>query len=531
MAESRYAAVRAVPLDDLTAYADALRRASRGLPTPLPDAEWMALYDRGLRAAIRGHDVESIAALVGVLVNRFDGAARWGDAIAHLRHVLALAARDPSAVLLVLSLTAKMEAALGDFASARASLAAASPLMRQSEDARARREFRSSVIVVNCKRLHSLNLAQVESAIGALASDGDDALSSLCVSWLIPYLVAIGESRAAMPWAHWLAVTAAEYRHPWRAADAAMFEWSLGAADDPHALVAPDPRSLSSANWIAPWRIACHQMRAAIVRGDWNVAVELDSALKVQSTGAYLGYRSMPAAASALVAAYRGEVMIPTELPATVSLFNLPAVLAMIEATAIAGSQADAQRWVRWCVASLPPRVETSLEWPVSRRRVEGLLRLRAGDARGGVELLHAAVTWADRAGYPIEAAIAGVQLAEVTAHAPAPQAERASARQMGEAGWAALLAARLDPLPHAYAATRVVRLDVTGPPAVLSPREVEVLQQLADGLSYREVGARLDISWRTAQSHAYHIYEKLDVNRRLHAIARAQEIGILPRP
>lgn len=531
MAESRYAAVRATPLNDLAAYADALRRASRGLPAPLPDAEWMALYDSGLRAAIRAHDVESVAALVGVLVNRFDGAAQWREAIAHLRQVLALVTRDSSAALLVLSLTAKMEAALGDFPEARSSLAAAGPLARHSNDTRAWSEFRSSIILLNCTSLHSLNLAQVESAIGALASDGDDALSSLCVSWFIPYLVAIGESRVAMPWAHWLAVTAAEYRHPWRAADAAMFEWSLGAADDPHALVAPDPFSLGPANWIAPWRISCHQMRAAIVRGDWNVAVEIGGALKVQSTGAYPGYRSMPAAGNALIAAYRGEVMIPLELPAEASLFNLPAVLAMIEATAIAGAQADAQSWVRWCAANLPRRVETSLEWPVSRRRVEGLLRLRAGDVRGGVELLHGAVTWADQAGYPTEAAIAGVQLAEVTAHAPAPQADRAIARQLGKAGWAALLAAGLDPVPHAYAATRAARLDVTGPSAVLSPREVEVLQLLADGLSYRETGMRLDMSWRTAQSHAYHIYEKLGVSRRLHAIARAQEIGILPPP
>ena len=61
-----------------------------------------------------------------------------------------------------------------------------------------------------------------------------------------------------------------------------------------------------------------------------------------------------------------------------------------------------------------------------------------------------------------------------------------------------------------------------------LSPREVEVLALLAQGLSYREVGDQLDIGWRTAQAHARNIYAKLGVAGKLQAARRALELGII---
>jgi LuxR family maltose regulon positive regulatory protein len=63
-----------------------------------------------------------------------------------------------------------------------------------------------------------------------------------------------------------------------------------------------------------------------------------------------------------------------------------------------------------------------------------------------------------------------------------------------------------------------------------LSERELEVLQLIAQGLSNREIGERLFLSLNTVKVHARNIYGKLDVHSRTHAIARSQELGLLPR-
>jgi predicted ATPase/DNA-binding CsgD family transcriptional regulator len=61
-----------------------------------------------------------------------------------------------------------------------------------------------------------------------------------------------------------------------------------------------------------------------------------------------------------------------------------------------------------------------------------------------------------------------------------------------------------------------------------LTTREIEVLRLVRDGCSNREIGERLFISERTAQSHVQHILAKLDVNTRAAAAARAVELEIV---
>ena len=63
---------------------------------------------------------------------------------------------------------------------------------------------------------------------------------------------------------------------------------------------------------------------------------------------------------------------------------------------------------------------------------------------------------------------------------------------------------------------------------ALLSARELEVLQSLARGLSYEEIGQQLFLSLNTIQSHVKHIYRKLLVNKRVHAIEKARELKLI---
>ena len=62
-----------------------------------------------------------------------------------------------------------------------------------------------------------------------------------------------------------------------------------------------------------------------------------------------------------------------------------------------------------------------------------------------------------------------------------------------------------------------------------LTERELEVLRYLAEGLSKREVGKELFLSFNTIHSHTKSIYQKLRVSSRDEAIARARELGALP--
>jgi LuxR family maltose regulon positive regulatory protein len=69
------------------------------------------------------------------------------------------------------------------------------------------------------------------------------------------------------------------------------------------------------------------------------------------------------------------------------------------------------------------------------------------------------------------------------------------------------------------------------GPPAcseVLSPRELEVLQLVAQGLSNQEIGKRLFLALDTVKGNNRRIFEKLHVQRRTEAVARARELGLL---
>jgi DNA-binding NarL/FixJ family response regulator len=54
-----------------------------------------------------------------------------------------------------------------------------------------------------------------------------------------------------------------------------------------------------------------------------------------------------------------------------------------------------------------------------------------------------------------------------------------------------------------------------------LSSREMEVLALLAEGLSNKEIGSRLHISFATVRTHLMHVYEKLHVRCRTEAAAK----------
>ncbi|WPJ96618.1 response regulator transcription factor [Coraliomargarita algicola] len=61
----------------------------------------------------------------------------------------------------------------------------------------------------------------------------------------------------------------------------------------------------------------------------------------------------------------------------------------------------------------------------------------------------------------------------------------------------------------------------------ILTTREREVLEQLAEGYVKKEISDKLGISYRTVDTHIRHIYEKLHVNNGPAAVNVAHKLGL----
>ncbi|MGI1678911.1 MAG: response regulator transcription factor [Cellvibrionaceae bacterium] len=64
-----------------------------------------------------------------------------------------------------------------------------------------------------------------------------------------------------------------------------------------------------------------------------------------------------------------------------------------------------------------------------------------------------------------------------------------------------------------------------------LTTREKEVLELVAKGFSYAEIGDVLSMSTHTVTSHIKHIYRKLSVNSRGQAVFEAMQLGLINKP
>ncbi|MFL5463649.1 MAG: response regulator transcription factor [Gemmatimonadaceae bacterium] len=62
-----------------------------------------------------------------------------------------------------------------------------------------------------------------------------------------------------------------------------------------------------------------------------------------------------------------------------------------------------------------------------------------------------------------------------------------------------------------------------------ITPRELEILEALASGLSNREIAGRLNVSENTVKTHTSRVFDKLAARRRTQAVQRAKEAQLIP--
>ncbi len=63
-----------------------------------------------------------------------------------------------------------------------------------------------------------------------------------------------------------------------------------------------------------------------------------------------------------------------------------------------------------------------------------------------------------------------------------------------------------------------------------LTPREVQIINQVADGLSNKEIAQKLSIELQTVKNHIHNILDKLQLHNRLEAVQYARERKLLKK-
>ena len=492
---------------------------------------WRPVYEQAMATAYEEGRVDDLADLALLAAGRLEAQGEYDGALAEVEFASGMAGDVPDASAYLMCAKAFYLALANKCAAAAQELERARVLITHESSRQARLGLEVHSAIASCIALEDVEPARITSRVASAEREGFPWLATGLETSLVPWMFATGRRVEARPWINALRVQASEQDHPWRQADADSFSYADESARGSHhsgGLAGKAPAS-GNDNRNARWRQTILNIHEAAVCGDLELAagrvVTLAELRPMMSPGFADGAHTYKALIRALGYV---ELIDHLDTPDDVTLLNLSAALAGAEAVAIAGSQAEAVRWRRWTERMLPQHVTTALEWPASASRVLGLLSVRNGDVRRGVRLMRKAIHWAASAGYRLECGIARVQLAEVLSLQREPAPERTSSR-LREAGRAQLTQLGVDPTLHAYAANRALALgrQVETSPR-LTPREVEVLTLLADGVSYKQTAARLGIQWRTVQVHAHRIYAKLGVSGRVQAAKRATELQIL---
>ncbi len=146
---------------------------------------------------------------------------------------------------------------------------------------------------------------------------------------------------------------------------------------------------------------------------------------------------------------------------------------------------------------------------------VQALLYQAEGDLTAALATLERAILLAEPGGFVRLFADLGYGLGDLL--------RRLHRRRVAPAYVERILAALLPSKPVAATAAQAALIEP------LTERELEILALLAQGLTNKEIAARLIVTTGTVKQHNAHMYQKLLVSNRLDALAKAQALGLLP--
>ncbi|RKP51699.1 hypothetical protein D7Z26_18195 [Cohnella endophytica] len=166
--------------------------------------------------------------------------------------------------------------------------------------------------------------------------------------------------------------------------------------------------------------------------------------------------------------------------------------------------------------------VRTAAAWML------GVACQRRGDHAGAREAYNEAISNSHTMGHQLMAVMAESGLGQIHEAENRPdlaaESYREALRMAGDLPLPALREARLGLERVRIALEHGMKNNPFEP---LSQREIEVLELIAKGLSNREIGEKLFLALDTVKGHNRRIFEKLQVQRRTEAIARANELNL----
>jgi ATP/maltotriose-dependent transcriptional regulator MalT len=88
------------------------------------------------------------------------------------------------------------------------------------------------------------------------------------------------------------------------------------------------------------------------------------------------------------------------------------------------------------------------------------------------------------------------------------------------------LIVEREVPVPHPPFARDESRLRELA----ITPRELEILELISEGLSNREIAEKLFVSENTVKTHSSRLFDKLQAKRRTQAVQIGKEFRLIPK-
>ncbi len=204
--------------------------------------------------------------------------------------------------------------------------------------------------------------------------------------------------------------------------------------------------------------------------------------------------------------------------PSAVVRAGLEALVAASPSLAVVGQVASIEAAAQASETLLPDVVLVEHEWD-DELLVPGLLALGAGGHAPAIVVLteNPSALWAAVA---LRSRVRAVLPREATA------AEIVAAVGGAAAGLVVLHPATAEAALASLAAPTTVAADALAQP--LTPREVEVLHMLAEGLGNKTVARRLGISEHTVKFHVGSIFSKLHVSSRTEAVTAGVRQGLV---
>ena len=511
-----------MPESPLYAYIEGARRRLVTLAGP-GESTWREVVERGLGEAYATADYAGLARVVQFLVNLLEAQARVGDALNEVDAALRIAHAEPGPRS---SLEALKAALLGMSGSPAAALELANDAEETAGahltgDARAK-----ALALIETVRMTTLAgpSAGTERLYSELLSEKRPLDHLFVLSWHIAFQASRIDANSARPLIRSFRAMASRQQARFREAEAPVFErWLAIVSGTP--LPFPEDSQIR-AHPVANWRLACLEFWQSIAQRNWAGATinlqAIDRRRKRpgSDTGPLEPFEAL------FVAASRDGLPRRIQPPALTRMVitNLAAGITGAYATALGGTRDDALEWLDWTAKVRRRGIESCLEAPVSLQRVHGLLALRAGKAALARKHLDLAASSAGAGGHTVEAALAHLQAEELRTKLRSSKEEstRISAtKRVAEMG--------IDPVPHLFAihdAWDVGSAAAAKP--LLTPRETDILRQMASGRSYKESAERLGIAWTTVRTLSHRVYEKLSVSNRVEAIEEGRRLKLL---